>query len=454
MDAVLSSYRAVGQPQQVLCAFSGGADSTALLTALNEARRLCPFRLLAVHVNHGLRASAERDERFCAALCDSLGIPLRVYRVRLTGKSEDEARKARYGALYQEAVRTGSRVIALAHHAQDQAETVLMRLMRGTVAGIGGMAAFARVSPDAPAALWRPLLSLLPETLRAFLRARNQEWMEDETNDDRRYLRNMIRHDLLAPMRRRDPASVGAIARSAAFLGEESRYLDACAESILAGHARAASPCACIEGEALAAAPPVLRRRCIRLFLPRWRQCGIPDADMILRLSDLSAGESCAVGNGCRAVRTEKYLHFLPADPPVPPPPSLSVLPNPAGIPGDGIRRQAFPARLFPQTVLRASRPDDRIVPFGMTGAKPLRVFLSARKTEPLFRRYYPVLCLENEVVWVPGVGAGEKARVLPGEESLLLSFPGWLPGDMDCLPPQKNMMEEQSDEIQYVQRS
>ena len=453
LEAVLSSYRAVGQPERVLCAFSGGADSTALLTALNEIRRFCPFSLLAVHVNHGLRASADRDQRFCAALCGSLGIPLRVFRVSLAGKSEDEARKARYSVLYEEAARAGAPVIALAHHAQDQAETVLMRLMRGTVSGIGGMTVLSRVSPEAPAALWRPLLALLPETLRAFLGRRGQEWMEDETNGDRRYLRNMIRHDLLGPMRQRDPSAVLRIARSAAVLGEESRYLDACAEKLLAGRAHVSSPCACIAGEVLSGASPVLRRRCVRLFLSRWRQCEMPDMDMIMRLAGLAPGESCAVGNGCTAVRTERYLHFLPAEVRVPSPPPLLVRPNPSGTPGDGIRSQAVPARLFPQTRLRPSAADDRIVPFGLTGAKPLRVFLSDRKTEPLFRRYYPVLCLGNEAVWVPGAGAGEKARVLPGEKSLLLSFPGWLPGDLDYLPPQNNMMEEESDEIQYVQR-
>ena len=156
-----------------------------------------------------------------------------------------------------------------------------------------------------------------------------------------------------------------------------------------------------------------------------------------IRLSRLGVGESCSIGGGCRALRTESFLHFFPPHPPSLPLVPLRALPNPGRLSGDGVRFQAIPKRLFSEAVLRPSAREDRIVPFGAEYTKPLRTFLSARGTEPSFRPYYPVLALGSEVIWVPGAGAGEKARVRPEEESVALYYPGFLPGDMDEAVPE-----------------
>ena len=128
-DALLKSYAAAGTPQRVLAGLSGGADSVALLVCLCELRREKGIQLFAVHVNHGLRENAAADEAFCRSLCAELGVPLICSSVTIEGEGnlEAKAREARYTAFDEAKRQTQCDVLALAHHADDQAETVVIR---------------------------------------------------------------------------------------------------------------------------------------------------------------------------------------------------------------------------------------------------------------------------------------------------------------------------------------
>ncbi|NLD03834.1 MAG: tRNA lysidine(34) synthetase TilS, partial [Clostridiales bacterium] len=134
------SYQKIGAPQSILLALSGGADSVALLHLLLELQKTNPFELTCVHINHGLRKASAGEERFVKALCYDLELSLLIQQVSVpkTGNLEDAARTQRYKAIQQVRTETGAQVIALAHHANDEAETVLMHLMRG--AGLDGIA--------------------------------------------------------------------------------------------------------------------------------------------------------------------------------------------------------------------------------------------------------------------------------------------------------------------------
>jgi tRNA(Ile)-lysidine synthase len=221
----------------VAVGLSGGADSTALLLAC--ARRW-PGQVQAIHVHHGLQAAADGFEQHCVALCQSLGVPLWIERLdarHAPGQSpEDAARQARYKAF--EAVALASKAqaaiqsIAVAQHADDQVETLLLALSRG--AGVAGLAAMPARWERAGLAWHRPLLQVQGEHVRNWLRLQGQAWVEDPTNTDERYTRNRIRAQLLPVLDAAFPAFRDTFARSAANAAQAAELLEDVARQDLA----------------------------------------------------------------------------------------------------------------------------------------------------------------------------------------------------------------------------
>lgn len=217
-------------------ALSGGADSTALLLAC--ARRW-PQAVRAIHVHHGLQPAADGFEQHCRQLCASLQVPLQVQRVdarHAPGQSpEDAARQARYAAL-AEAVHAqghGLQDIALAQHADDQVETLLIALSRG--AGLPGLSAMP-AQWQARGLHWhRPLLQVPGAEVRNWLRAQGQVWVEDPTNADERFTRNRIRLRLLPALEAALPGFRDTFARSAAHAAQAQALLDEIAAEDLLG---------------------------------------------------------------------------------------------------------------------------------------------------------------------------------------------------------------------------
>ncbi|MBL0420502.1 tRNA lysidine(34) synthetase TilS [Ramlibacter sp. AW1] len=214
-------------------AFSGGADSTALLVAL--ARRW-PGQLRAIHVHHGLQAAAAGFERHCIEACAASSVPLHVQRVdarHALGESpEDAARIARYCALAQSARALGLRSVALAHHADDQVETLLLALSRG--AGLPGLAAMPARFRKHGITFERPLLAVPGATLRGYLRGQGLSWVEDPSNADTGFTRNRIRQQLLPALQSCFPGFRQTFARSARHLAQAQELLESLAEQDLA----------------------------------------------------------------------------------------------------------------------------------------------------------------------------------------------------------------------------
>lgn len=214
---------------------SGGADSTALLTAC--ARRW-PGQVHALHVHHGLQAAADDFEAHCLALCQRLDVPLHVRRVdarHAAGQSpEDAARQARYTAL--EALLSGIeppvRSVAIAQHADDQIETILLALSRG--AGVAGLAAMPQTWHRAGLEWYRPLLQVSASDVREWLRAQDIAWIEDPSNSDERYTRNRIRRQLLPTLDAVFPQFRDTFARSAQNAAQAAELLDELAQMDLA----------------------------------------------------------------------------------------------------------------------------------------------------------------------------------------------------------------------------
>ena len=434
---VLSSWQATGSPAAVVLALSGGADSTALLHALHRLSReqKSAFRFCVVHVHHGLRANADADAAFCTDLCDRLRVPLTVVRLRLQGASEDEARSARYQALAQVCAQKRIETVALAHHEKDQAETLLMRLMRGAVAGLGCMREMQRthISPAGSLRLWRPFLGVDPACLRSALKEHGLLWQEDESNRDPRYLRNFIRLSLLPPMEAKAPGCTSRMAQTAAALAEQQDFLRMQAEKLLDGCACTVPPCFFIEWAPFRDAHPAVRKTALQAFARRCCMINGLTYEQTVAADALPSGKTLNLPGGWRALRTASRLHLVPPVAAEGVLPVLTLLPL-TGDPGDGKRTQSMPRALYDRCVLRFGQPGDFIRPFGMQGRKSMQDYWTDHKLDRPFRPYMPLLCMGSEVIWVIGVGASERVRSsASGGGRVLLRCDSRLPCD---LPP------------------
>lgn len=212
---------------RVWLAYSGGLDSSVLLHAL--AARGTP-RLTALHVHHGLQAAADGWARRCRAQCRALGVPFRLLRVQAQARDgegpEAAAREARYAAL-RAPMKPGD-VLITAHHRDDQAETVLLRLLRGT--GIAGLAAMRPLAEFAPGHLWRPLLNVPREQLQAYAQQHALQWIEDPHNADPRYARSWLRSEVMPVLARHWPQAGESLARAARHAAQAQELLDELAE--------------------------------------------------------------------------------------------------------------------------------------------------------------------------------------------------------------------------------
>jgi tRNA(Ile)-lysidine synthase len=327
-------------------AISGGADSVALLLALldaNRAKESLGIVLSAVHVHHGLRgAEADGDEEFVRELCERLNVPLSVERVDVTARQaaerqglEEAARELRYGIL-RGLMRSGNAdVVATAHTLDDQAETVVMKLLRGAwTEGIGGIAPMVD-NPQRPGRLVRPLLRVRRAEVEGYLRDRGQTWREDATNLDLSLMRNRVRHELMPMLRRFNPGIDEALARLSDIARDEEAFWQTEIARVLPqallpgrpvrGGGRAVSTvtgnssCA-VEVERLRAMAPALCRRVLRAAA-RSIGCRISAAETakLLALAGLGQveppvtarpGVRLELAGGLRAERTAREIQL------------------------------------------------------------------------------------------------------------------------------------------------
>jgi tRNA(Ile)-lysidine synthase len=265
----------------VLVAVSGGADSVALVRSLAAIRAPGPGRLCVAHFNHGLRgAESAGDEAFVVELCRQLGLPCEVGHAAAAladapgATLEEAARDARYEFLRHTAERLGARYVVTAHTADDQAETVLHRVIRGS--GVAGLCGIGRTRSLGPAVtVIRPLLGVRRSQLLAYLAELSQPYRDDSSNADRQFTRNRIRHELLPRLAADfNPGVVDALLRLATLAGEMQAVVDAQVNALAARCVHEDGPGAVrIERSALTAEPPYVVRE---LLIAVWRRQGWP----------------------------------------------------------------------------------------------------------------------------------------------------------------------------------
>lgn len=215
-------------------AYSGGLDSHVLLDLCASIRQQTGWEFHAVHVHHGLLPQAEAWTAHCEAVCRDLDLPCLILRVDAKAKPgespEEAARLARYGAL-REHLQPGE-IILTAQHQDDQAETLLLQLLRG--AGLAGLAAMGEISPLEPGWLLRPLLGFSRQELREYALARGLNWIEDPSNQDSAYDRNFLRNQVIPLLSQRWPGLNKALARTATHCAEAQQQLNDLAADLCA----------------------------------------------------------------------------------------------------------------------------------------------------------------------------------------------------------------------------
>ena len=450
---------------RVLVACSGGGDSVALGAVLCELAPAASWSVAGLlHVNHRLRgAASDEDETFCRDVAATLGVPITVERVDVAARARAErvsieaaGHRVRY-ELFERAVRKGrADLVATGHTRDDQAETVLLRLIRG--AGPAGLAGIRRRAGP----VVRPLLDVRRWELREYLGRRGLPHREDPSNRDERILRNRVRHRLIPFLAEHfSPAVTDALARGAAIAGDDADWLDEAANAAAAEIVQYEEEPLDAEGSfaggrfevdaaRLAAAHPALARRVALQLLERAgeRRVGFDHVERLRRLAESDGPAPVAADfPGCRVEQRGAMLGFARRRGRPAPVAGAESYQYPLAVPGEveipeaGLRVTAEhgdrPARLvarggvvalpaaritLPLTV-RSWRPGDVFRPLGLGGRrKKVQDFFVDRKV-PRDRRATVPLVVDDRlgIVWVAGHGLGEGARMIGSDEGVII---------------------------------
>ncbi len=447
--------RALAPPgTRVLVAISGGPDSVALMYVLRELQPAGGFRLVGLaHFNHQLRAAeSDADEAFCRALAETIDVPFlsesgdvpaasREWKTSL----EDAGRRLRYAFLERAREQIGADLIAVAHTRDDQAETFVLRLLRGAGArGLGSMRARR-------GAIIRPLLHVGREELHGWLASQNVAYRTDESNADLSFPRNRVRHDVLPAMERVAPGASESIARAAHVAADDEDFLEARAiEAVPAVVLSEEGGALRLDRTRLAGLHPAIARRVLRHALGRvakGRFMALRHIDAVRSLTsgtlDLP-GASASAEPGLlvlapatgRRPRSEaepnvfRYPLSIPGEALIPESgvgiSAEIVIGRAAGTekPMDGVVVAAAALELDRSRGLfvRNRLPGDRLRPFGMTGTRKLQDYLVDRKVPRAERDRLPlVVDGSDRIVWVVGHTVAEDFRVTDPQEAVLL---------------------------------
>jgi tRNA(Ile)-lysidine synthase len=429
-----------GEPLIVL--LSGGADSVCLLDC---AQRL-GAQVHVLHVNYGLRPGSDADEQFCRVLCDRMGVPLTVEHVTLgEGNLQALARQARY-EISERLAAEHACDFAAAHTAGDQAETVLYRL-----AVSPGSRALLGMAPRR-GRLVRPLLEASREDTREYCRERGLNWRDDPTNEDPRFARSRLRHEVLPVLRALSPAAERTIAETSFLLRDERLIIERAADGVIA-QLGIPTPLEALRLEPIGLARTVLVRLAERAA---GAGSGAPgsggatsavalsraDCAAILSLSD-EGTQTLDLGGGLRAVAEYGALRFVVGEPqpaPAPAPIALEIpgeaefgdwevharMERVAQAAGGGFlpaRGDALlsPRALEPPLTIRAWRHGDRMRPAGLDGTKTLQDVFTDNKVPREERELIPIVECGGEIVWVAGLAIGEEFRAAPHESEVVV---------------------------------
>jgi tRNA(Ile)-lysidine synthase len=438
---VMSAIRDSGLVEpgfRVLAMLSGGPDSVCLVHALHEL--IGAERLHVLHVNHGLRAGADDEERFCVDFCERLGLALSIERVdwragpaasggpaATSGNLEALAREARYAAAERVRSAEGLDLIATGHTATDQVETILYRLVSSP-----GRRALLGMKARREA-LIRPLLGVTRDQTRAYCVRAGLSWREDESNMDPGFARNRIRHRVLPELRLVHPAADSNVLATAAELTDESEFLEQAVDEAIEAIAAGGHPPS-VDSVQLASLPAPLRRLIVRRLAEHAAggllSLGSTEVAAVEQLATAGGSAQLDLGQGVRAVSEYGLIRFVRAAPPPPVAPALLPVPGRCRFgewelvctledrPGAATElgspdAPALDAGLLARTLtVRRWAEGDRMRPLGLGGTKSLQDLFVDRKVPRSLRATLPIVESDGEIAWVAGVAVSDVFKV------------------------------------------
>lgn len=320
----VTEYGLLPEGSGVLAAVSGGADSVCLLDLLRLAQPRLKLSLAAFHLNHGLRETATRDEGFVSKLCRDWGVDLEVERADVAGYAkrhktgiEEAGRELRYRHMIRVARKLKCGVIALGHTANDNLETILLNLARGAgPRGLAGIpvtrkAGFCHKGTKARGVsdikFVRPLIDIERGALEQHLRARGIGWVEDESNEDVKYRRNLLRREVVPVLVRLNPNVVANARRAAQLLAEEGELLDGLAKEAVGEAAETDEGGVRIDILKFKDYNDILKRRVLKLVLPELDSQAV---EGVLEFCNRDTGGRLALTCGVRAHRRRGMIEF------------------------------------------------------------------------------------------------------------------------------------------------
>ncbi len=467
----IESEGLIGAGELVVAGISGGADSICLLSVLLELKERLGIQVAAVHIHHGIRGEeADRDEAFVRAFCESRRVPVLVYHrnvpelARENGLSLEEAgRKTRYQCFGEALKELSGRRLAVAHNRDDNAETVLFHLFRGSgLRGLSGMDYLAPLPLEwpAPSDIWqgtvliRPLLDISRKEIETYLRERGISWCRDSTNSSGEYSRNRIRLNILPEAGKINEAASANIVRAAGMLKEAGRWMERQAEAWLDGqavfepgrHGSRTVPEADVlsvrlPGKELASLEPVMSGLIIRKAFARLtgslKDFSKQHTDSVLKLAEKGTGRQMSLPGGVTA-RNEYGALILSAGQEKPK--ADGKTPEQILVPSERrqeaelfgcrfryrlLRRESgekFPENRYTKWFaydkikgnlsLRGRRPGDWFQAFADGGRQTVKAYMINEKLPPHVRGQIPLLAEGSHVLWIVGGRISEAYKV------------------------------------------
>jgi len=415
-------------------AFSGGMDSHVLLHAMAGLRDRLPVSVGAVHVNHGLQPEAARWDARCAAVCGALGLAYTGLSVDARAGPGDSpeaaARAARYAALA--AWLPAGHCLLTAQHRDDQAETLLLALLRG--GGVHGLAAMPACDRFGAGGRLRPLLDVGRDALRAYAERQRLEWVEDPSNFDTGFDRNYLRHRVLPALRARWPAVSRSLARSAAHQAAAAALLDGIAQQDLQAAAGAAANQLCLP--VLAALPVIRQRNAVRGWL-RQLSGTTPSTAVLERILQDVAGsrpdaQPCVHWGGCELRRYRDALYLLRRRPVPDPARRLAwSLGRPLELPdGSVLSAQRCSGQGIGCSAIGSGgvgvgwrRGGERCAPVGRGRHHALKKLFQEQGIPPWQRTRIPLIYVDDRLAAVAGLWVCEPFQAGPGEPGVLIRW-------------------------------
>lgn len=433
-----------------MVAVSGGPDSVALFHVLRQLADKYALGLSIAHVNHALRGTeSEEEQQMVAKLAEYYNVPFYYAKVdvkrhmRETGKGlQDAARELRYRFLFETAERTGTSCIALAHHADDQAETVLMRMLRGT--STEGLAGIHPVRMQQKVKLVRPLLRIEKMELVQFCKEHGFEFAEDSSNASRAYTRNQIRLDIMPQLKQFNPEITSALNRLADIVRDDEQYLQREAERAYAETVSVTKDGLMLKQAQWSAFHASLQRRLIKLILNYLSLDKHIEVDYetveSIRLACSRHDKSnfrIQIREHCWLMKEYDRLRFTTSSPSEAESFSVKVWDWPVQIsldgrehllirfevigPGEYAEKDGSYSAFFDLDELslplyvRSRKPGDRMQVLGLNGSKKVKDMLIDAKIPPAQRGYIPIVTdAEGRILWIPGLRRSAHALVRP----------------------------------------